>query len=65
MIEIVHAGIVASHERLGRAVAIGIWVVVVIKHGSQLTKVFISEKIVETWNVAPRPCRREQDPNKK
>jgi hypothetical protein len=56
---------VASHECLGWMVAIGTWVVVVIIHGSQLTKAFISEKIVETWSVAPRPCRREQDPNKK
>jgi hypothetical protein len=44
---------VASHKCLGRAVAIGTWVVVVIVHRSQLTKAFISEKITEMERCAP------------
>jgi hypothetical protein len=37
--------------------------VVVIVHGSQLTKAFIGEKTERS--VALRPCRHGQDPNKK
>jgi len=47
---------VASHECLGRAVAVGTWVVVVIVHDMSANQSVYWWKITER-SVAPPPCR--------